>query len=266
MELAAPSFFAGHEARADPYRLRALCQRTGKPSAIVDASRRHHYRRLARQRALVPLRHIENRGRENHRRDLITVSHLHCHPSEQSAYRSRVTTTLRSLRANDIHARVQRLDRMLRRTHHIHDQNASRMQAVDDVLRRHAHGGHKQPRAILDGDVNQLVEVAVGVVVVGLAGAAADLRQREVDAEGQRWVVQVRLDLVDDLLQLRRRVPQPADHAQAARVGHRGREGPARCACHAREDDRVLDAEELAEGGAERGWHGGGGVVLWWVW
>ena len=124
-----------------------------------------------------------------------------------------MATALGALRAYDVHTRVQRLNSVLRRTDHVHNEDAGRMQAINDALRRHADGRHKQLGAVLDGDVDQRVQVAVRVVVVGLARAAADLRQREVHAERQRWVVQVRFDLVDDLLQLRWRVPQPADYA-----------------------------------------------------
>lgn len=62
-----------------------------------------------------------------------------------------------------------------------------------------ADGGDEYFGAVLDRNFDELVELSVGVVVVGLAGGAADLGKGEVDAEGCVLVGQVFLEFVDDL-------------------------------------------------------------------
>ena len=52
------------------------------------------------------------------------------------------------------------------------------MELVHDFLGRHADGANEQLGALLDDDVDEIVQTAMGVVVVGLAGVAADLNAR----------------------------------------------------------------------------------------
>ncbi len=70
------------------------------------------------------------------------------------------------------------------------------MKTFDRPFGRHPHGGDEDLRAVADGDFDELVELAVGVVVVGFAGAAADLREGEVDAEGEGFVGEVGFEVV----------------------------------------------------------------------
>lgn len=107
---------------------------------------------------------------------------------------------------------------MLRVADHIHDQNPSLVEPLDRPRGRNTHGTDEQLCAILNGDFNQLVQLAVRVVVVGLARAATDLRQREIDAKRQRLVVQVALELIDDRLQLLWRVAQSSNDAEATGI------------------------------------------------
>jgi hypothetical protein len=58
------------------------------------------------------------------------------------------------------------------------------VQLLHNLLGRHAHRTHKQLGLFLDNDINQLVQVAFGVVIVGLAGGGAERGEEEVDAEG----------------------------------------------------------------------------------
>jgi hypothetical protein len=53
--------------------------------------------------------------------------------------------------------------------------------------------------AVADRHFDELVELPVRVVVVGLAGGAADLGQGEVNAKGAVFVVEVFFEFVDDL-------------------------------------------------------------------
>lgn len=62
------------------------------------------------------------------------------------------------------------------------------MEAFDRAFGGHADGGDEDLGAVLDRDFDELVELAVGVVVVGFAGAATDLREGKVDAEGEGFV------------------------------------------------------------------------------
>jgi hypothetical protein len=62
------------------------------------------------------------------------------------------------------------------------------VEAFDRVRGRDANGGDEDFGAVTDGDFDELVELAVGVVVVGFAGGAANLREGEVDAEGEGGV------------------------------------------------------------------------------
>ena len=59
------------------------------------------------------------------------------------------------------------------------------MKALDSARGWDADGGDEELGAGGYGDFDEVVELAVGVVVVGLAGGAADLGEGEVDAEGE---------------------------------------------------------------------------------
>ena len=96
-----------------------------------------------------------------------------------------MATSFTSLWTNQVHTNVESFQNMLGVADHVHDQDAGGVQALDDVAGRHADGADEQLGAALDGDGYELVQLAVRVVVVGLARVAADLRQREVDAERQ---------------------------------------------------------------------------------
>lgn len=52
------------------------------------------------------------------------------------------------------------------------------MQLLNDLLGRHADGADEETGALVDDDIDELVELAAGVVIVGLSRAAADLRKQ----------------------------------------------------------------------------------------
>ena len=234
VRLAARRLRARHEPRPDPDPGRALHQRRRDGAPARDAARRDHERRLrppAEHRGPVPRRHVRDGGDQHRPRHVAGVA-----------------APLPALRAHHVDARVERLDGVLRVPHHVHDEDAGPVQLVDDPGGRHAHRADEQPRPARDRDVDQLAELAPRVVVVGLARRPAHLRERQVDPEGPVLrVPEERLHLRDDLPELVRRVLEPADHAEPARVRHGGRERPARGPRHARQDDRVLDPEELGQ-------------------
>lgn len=59
------------------------------------------------------------------------------------------------------------------------------MQLVHNLLGRHPYRTHKQLGLLLNDHIDQVVQPALGVVVVGLAGVSAYLGNEEVDAEGE---------------------------------------------------------------------------------
>jgi hypothetical protein len=117
-----------------------------------------------------------------------------------------MTASLAALSTHNIHTRIQRLLRMLRRSNHIHDQYPGVMKALYDMWRRHSDGTDEQSCAFVDRDGYQVVELTVCIVMICFSRAAADLWQGQVDAEGQVGGVEVGLELVDYGAQLRGRV------------------------------------------------------------
>lgn len=71
------------------------------------------------------------------------------------------------------------------------------MQLVNSPFGRNTDGRHEKLGAALDDNVNQLRELALGVVGVGLARVATDLGEQKVDTEGSVLVVQAFLDFRD---------------------------------------------------------------------
>jgi hypothetical protein len=144
----------------------------GKTPAVADAASRNNKRGLALEhRRLVVARNVHHGG------DQDTIGDITGMPA-----------ALTTLGANHIHPQIQRLDSMFRVAHHIHDQHPIGVQFIDNPLGRNTHGANKQFCSGLNGDVNQLIEFASGVIVVGLAGVAADLREGEVHAKGEGGV------------------------------------------------------------------------------
>lgn len=76
-----------------------------------------------------------------------------------------VATTLATLGADDVDTNVNALLGMLDVANHVHVEDAGLVQAVDDVLGGDTDGGDEELGAGLDDDVDELVELALGVVV-----------------------------------------------------------------------------------------------------
>lgn len=58
------------------------------------------------------------------------------------------------------------------------------METFDGAGWGYTDGGHEDFSSVADGHFDELVEVAVGVVVVGFACGAADLGEGKVDTKG----------------------------------------------------------------------------------
>lgn len=117
------------------------------------------------------------------------------------------------------------------------------MQTLDNLGWAHANGADKDLGLLRNDNVNELAQVAVGVVIVGLARTVANLGDGQVDTKGRALVHELGLEVGNLRAQLLGGEGQAADDAETAGIGHCGREAGARGHEHARQDDRVLDAD-----------------------
>ena len=78
-----------------------------------------------------------------------------------------VAATLAALGADDVDAEVKALLDVLDVADHVHVVDAMLVKLVDDGLGGHADGGDEELAAGLDDDVDELVELALGVVIAG---------------------------------------------------------------------------------------------------
>ena len=162
-----------------------------------------------------------------------------------------MSAALASLCAYDIDASIESVFCVLRRANHVHDDDSGVVKTLNHMWWRDSDSADEQLCALLDRDGDQLVQLAVGVVVVGLARAVADLGESKVDAEGEVLGGEVFLELVDDLAELSRGVAQAANAANAASVGDSGCKGSTGCARHTGEQDGVLDTQQGGEWGGD---------------
>jgi hypothetical protein len=78
------------------------------------------------------------------------------------------------------------------------------VQLVHNLLGRHPYSTHKQLGLLLDNHINQVVQPALGVVVVGLAGVSAYLGNEEVDTEWEVWGGEGGFELADRVAEVLR--------------------------------------------------------------
>lgn len=76
-----------------------------------------------------------------------------------------VATALTALGADDVHAEREALGNVLGVADHVHVEDSVLVQAVNDVLGRHTDGRDEKLGALGNDDVNQLIELALGVIV-----------------------------------------------------------------------------------------------------
>jgi hypothetical protein len=87
--------------------------------------------------------------------------------------------------------------------------------------------------------------------VLGLAGAAADLGEEEIDTEGGVLVVEVGLELADLVAEHVGGVVDATEDTHATGVGDGGGQLRASGDVHAGEENGVVDPEELGDLGAD---------------
>lgn len=114
------------------------------------------------------------------------------------------------------------------------------MQPLDDIRVGHADGADEEGGAFVDDDVDQLVQLAVRVVVVCFAGGGREGGEGEVDAEGE-GAGEGGLQGADHGAQLLGGVAEAADDAEAAGEGYGGGEGSGGGVGHAGEENGVGD-------------------------
>jgi hypothetical protein len=69
---------------------------------------------------------------------------------------------------------------------HVHNQDASLVEPVHDFLGRHADGTDEQLCLLLDDHSDEIIKVALCVIVVGLARSRAERRKEQVHAKSCR--------------------------------------------------------------------------------
>ena len=156
-----------------------------------------------------------------------------------------MTTTFTALCANDINTRLDAVLDVLGRTNHVHHKDAVLVHLVDNPLGRNTDRRHKQLGARFNNHIHKLRERPVRVIIVGFAGAFADLGQEQIDAKRRVLVLEVVLEVLDGLFEHLRGVVDTANDTKASCVRHGGGEGRARGDVHPGEDDGVLDPEEF---------------------
>lgn len=80
-------------------------------------------------------------------------------------YVTSVATSLAALGADNVDAEVEALLDVLNVTDHVHVEDAVLVELINDGLGRNADGGNEELAAGLDDDVNELVKLALGVIV-----------------------------------------------------------------------------------------------------
>lgn len=137
-----------NEAGSDPDGASTHHKRGGEKLAIVDTTSSDNLNGTASERRLVLLANIDNGRNKNSRGDIAGVA-----------------TTLTTLGADDVDAKVKALLNVLDVADHVHVDDAIGMELVDNSLRGHADGRDEKLSALLDDDIDELVQLTLGIIV-----------------------------------------------------------------------------------------------------
>jgi hypothetical protein len=163
-----------------PYGRGAHHEGSSKGLAAEDATRCDDLDLLASEGRLVPLDELDNRWDENGGRNVTSV-----------------TTALTTLCTDDVNAGLDALLDVLGVTDHVHVGDAVGVKLVYDGLRGNTDGGDEKLCTRFDDDVDELVQLASGVVVVGGTRAPADFGKEKIDTKGRIGVLEEGLELSD---------------------------------------------------------------------
>lgn len=225
------------ESSSDPDSASTHHERSSEELTVVNTTSSDDLDGAAGERRLVLLADVDNSGDEDGCGDIASVA-----------------TTLTTLSANDVDAKVKALLNVLDVTDHVHVNNAIGVELVDDSLGGDTDGRDEELSALLDDNIDELVEFTLGVIVVGLASAAADLGKEQINTERSVLVVEIALELSDLLAQHVRSVSDTTNDTETTSVGDSGSELRAGGNIHAREEDGMLDLEKIGDGGSELLW------------
>lgn len=184
---------------------------------------------------------------------------------------SGVSTSLTTLGADHINAEVEALLNMLWVSDHVHVKDTVLVELVNDSLWWDTDGGDEELGTRLNNNIDELVELALGVIVadkrvsivvlrfacesvsdvLGLAGGAANLWEKEIDTEWCVLVVQVGLELSDLLAEHVWGVSNTSNNTETSGIGDSGSELWAGGNVHSSQNNWVVDLQEISGGGAD---------------
>mmetsp|Transcript_34228 Transcript_34228/g.90821 ORF Transcript_34228/g.90821 Transcript_34228/m.90821 type:complete len:212 (-) Transcript_34228:155-790(-) len=196
-------FFASNEAGTNPNARGAEGESCGERPAVEHAAAANNDDVLARERRPAPGAGVDAHGQQHAGRDLASVS-----------------AALAALGADHVDARIERFQDVVRMAHHVHDRNARSVELVHHRPRRHPDCADEECSLLFDDDVGELVQLAMSIVMVRLAGTATNLRNGEVDAEWGILVIQQFLHFVNFYLKHFGCHCEPTDCAYATGIGY----------------------------------------------
>lgn len=148
MSLRSTSLFRQDKAGTDPDSGGAHHQRSSNRLAVVQTTGRNNLHRQTGHGALLALTHLGNSRDKDGGGDITSVS-----------------ATLTTLTADDVGASIQRLLNVFRVTDHVHVENSSVMELVNDVPRGNTDSRDEEFSATLDDDVDKFIKLSLGVVI-----------------------------------------------------------------------------------------------------
>jgi hypothetical protein len=148
VSLGSASLLRQNEASADPYTSSTKCEHGGQRLAVVHASGCDDEHLLPGQGRLVALDHLNSSGDEDGGGDI-----------------SGVASALTTLCADNVDAEVEALLDVLGVADHVHVENAGLVELLDDSFGRYTDGTDEEFGTRIDDDVDELVQLALGVVV-----------------------------------------------------------------------------------------------------
>lgn len=252
VDLWCAGLLAEDEARSDPHTGGAECEHGGERFAAEDTASSDDLDLLAGQGRLVALDHLDGRWDEDGCGGVASVS-----------------STLASLCADDVDADVEALLDVLGVSDHVHVQNTGLVELLDYVLGGHTDGGNEELCARLNDDIDELVQLALCVVVavadqfmasrgtsdgkdsLGLASVSSDLRKKKVNTKRRALVLQVSLELGDLLAKHVRCVSKTTNDTETSGICDGGSELGSSSHVHTGKYDGVLDLKQIGELGTD---------------
>jgi hypothetical protein len=142
------AYLGKNEAGTNPDGAGTECQGSRQTLTVVETTGSDDLDGLASQRALVALDELSDGRDEDGGGDITSVS-----------------TALATLCADHVDTELEALLDVLGVTDHVHVEDAGTVETLDNVLGWDTDGGDEEPGAGVDDDVDQLIELTLGVVV-----------------------------------------------------------------------------------------------------